>query len=322
MISPFIFQNVIRAYLAPILPHWDDPGVTEIIVHGTRIQYEANGKLSVSEHQFPTLRSVLRAAKAIAQYVGRRLGPDHPRLDARLPDGSRVCIVLPPLSNPVVGPEINIRKFSPAHMSGDYLLATGAADPEMIDYLVGAVRQRRNILVCGGTSCGKTTLVNWLARHIHPGHRVVLIEDTRELQIGLDNVVQLEYRAPDADGRGEVTIRDLFVTSLRLRPDHIIVGEVRRGEALDLIQALNSGHRGAMATLHADTPRQALTRLVALAHMADSHVPSEVIDRQVASGVDVVVQLTRHDGQRYISEIAEVQEDGVISTIHERKETA
>ena len=301
------FEASLEFFLAPLLPYLRDPDVTEIMVNGpAHVYVEKGGRLQRVAAGFPSEADVQAAGNNIAQFVGQTLSPERPLLDGRLPDGSRVCVVLGPIA--AKGTQINIRRFPLASGSPEFLLSRGAISPMAMEFLLLAIRAQCNIMVAGGAGSGKTTLINCLASAFRPEERVLVIEDTRELQIPREHVVQMEARPADAYGRGQVTIRDLFATSLRMRPDRIIIGEVRRGEALDLIQAMTSGHRGALATLHASSPYDACHRLETLAMMADVGVPLYALRRQVASAVDLLVQADRlPSGRRVISHIAEVE---------------
>jgi pilus assembly protein CpaF len=303
------FATSLRFFLGPVATLLDDPSVTEIMVNGPDDIYVERGSgIERTTLGFESEDDLLAATRNIAQYIGRSIGPQDPILDGRLPDGSRVCIVLAPLA--ATGTTLCIRKFLPEAVSASFLLDRGSLTAEMLDFLQGAVKAHRNVIVRGGKRSGKTTLLNILAGSFGDAERIVVIEDTRELQIPNPHQVQLEARQSDAHGRGAISVRDLFVTSLRLRPDRIIIGEVRRGEALDLIQALTSGHRGALATLHANTPRDACHRLETMALMADTGMPLQALRQQIVSAVDLVVQTSRMpSGQRFVTHISEVEMD-------------
>jgi len=303
------FEASLEFFLAPILPYLRDSEVTEVMVNGpAHVYVEKAGRLQRVPATFPCEADVQAAANNIAQFVGQTLTPERPLLDGRLPDGSRVCVVLGPIA--AKGTQINIRRFPKATGTPEFLLNKGAITPTAMEFLLLATRAQCNIMVAGGAGSGKTTLLNVLSTAFGPDERVLVIEDTRELQIGREHVVQMEARQADAYGRGQVTIRGLFATSLRMRPDRIIIGEVRRGEALDLIQAMTSGHRGALATLHASSPYDACHRLETLAMMADVGIPLYALRRQVASAVDLLVQADRlASGRRLITHIAELEID-------------
>lgn len=303
------FEASLEFFLSPLLPYLRDPEVTEIIVNGPELVYiEKGGRLQRANARFPSEADVQAAANNVAQFVGQTLSPERPLLDGRLPDGSRVCVVLGPIA--ANGTQINIRRFPRASGDPNFLLERGAISPTAMEFLLLATRAQCNVMISGGAGSGKTTLINVLSSAFGPDERILVIEDTRELQIRREHVVQMEARQADAYGRGQVTIRDLFAASLRMRPDRIIIGEVRRGEALDLIQAMTSGHRGALATLHASSPHDACHRLETLAMMADVGIPLYALRRQVASAVDLLVQTERMStGRRLISHIAELEID-------------
>jgi pilus assembly protein CpaF len=303
------FEAASRFFLGPLRLLLDDPTVSEIMVNGPEQVYvERAGRVEKTAVRFDNETSLLAAARNLAQFIGRTVDASRPLLDGRLADGSRVCVVLAPIAGP--GTSINIRRFSQSARLPQFLLENQAITPEAMEFILLAVRGNQSVLVSGGTGSGKTTLLNILSTAFRPDERIVVIEDTRELAVQAEHVVQLEARPPDRFGRGEISIRDLFVSSLRMRPDRIIVGEVRRGEALDMIQAMTSGHRGCMATLHANTPADACRRLETMAMMADSGLPLPAIRRQVSSAIDLIVQGARlHSGRRLITHIAEVDFD-------------
>jgi pilus assembly protein CpaF len=301
------YRAGVEFFLGPLLPLLADESVTEIMVNGPRdVFVERAGRIERADARFEDEGDLRAAANNIAQYVGKTISDEEPRLDGRLPDGSRVCIVLHPVA--ARGTSINIRRFSAKATSPEFLLAKEAITPEGLEFLLLAVRAGQNIVVSGGTGSGKTTLLNILSNAFDDRERIVIIEDTRELQVAKEHVVQMEARPADRHGRGEITVRDLFVTSLRMRPDRIVVGEVRRGEALDMIQAMTSGHRGSLTTLHADTPAQTCGRLETMCMMADIGLPLPALRRQVAMALDLVVQSARlHSGRRLITHISEVE---------------
>ncbi|TVQ78704.1 MAG: CpaF family protein [Phycisphaeraceae bacterium] len=308
------FEAGVRYFLGPLLPLLDDESVSEIMVNGPRdIYIERGGRVEKSGAYFEDEHALFAAANNIAQFVGKSINEEEPILDGRLPDGSRVCIVLHPIA--AHGTSINIRRFSRQAVTPDFLLQRGALTPEGLEFLQLAVEAGLNIVVSGGTGSGKTTLLNILSTSFDDTQRIVVIEDTRELQIQKEHVVQMEARPPDAYGKGQITVRDLFVTALRMRPDRIVVGEVRRGEAIDMIQAMTSGHRGSLATLHADTPSQACGRLETMCLMADLGLPLVALRRQIALALDLVVQTSRlHSGRRLITHISEVDFDESTNT--------
>jgi pilus assembly protein CpaF len=266
---------------------------------------EIKGKIHKSELKFPSEDSLVAAIRNISQFVGKPISTTEPILDARLPDGSRICAVIPPCAKN--GPTMAIRKFSKEKLKLQDLIQFSAMTADMARFLDTSIILKRNTLVSGGTGSGKTTLLNVLGSRIPGNERTLIIEDTAELQIKSNHVVRFETKHKDFEGKGEVTIRDLVKAALRLRPDRIIVGEVRGAEALDLVQAMNTGHDGSMGTLHANNPAQAMNRLETLCMIADTGVPPHVIRAQVADAVHLVVQTNRlRDGSRKITHISEV----------------
>ena len=311
------FEAALEFFLSPVLPFLRDADVTEVMVNGAeRIYIEKQGRVELTRARFESEADVQAAANNIAQFVGQTLSHERPLLDGRLPDGSRVCIVLGDAGGvAAAGTHINIRRFGRTSGTPEFLLQRAAITPMAMEFLSLCVKARRNILVAGGAGSGKTTLVNVLTGAFEETERIVVIEDTRELQVQRPHVVQLEARPADAHGRGQITVRDLFVTALRMRPDRLVVGEVRRGEALDMIQAMTSGHHGSLTTLHASTPLDACHRLETMALMADVGVPLFALRRQVASAVDVIVQTARlSSGRRLVTTISEVDFDDATQT--------
>lgn len=300
-----IYQESIRHFLEPVVPLLDDPDVSEILINGPEtVYFEKAGKLFLSECRFPSENLLNAAAINIAEFCGRRIGGKYHSMDARLPDGSRVHIVVPPSSR--IGICLSIRKFKKATFDLDSLVQWGSLSPETAEFLRIAVQLHKNIIISGGTGTGKTSMLNALSSAISDDERVIVIEDSSELQLNQKHTIYLEAQPPAPDGRGEVTVRQLFVDSLRMRPDRIIVGEVRRGEALDLIQSMISGHAGSLTTVHANTPRDATVRLETLCLMSDVSLPVYVARTQVASAVQLIVQIARlQDGSRRIMTIAE-----------------
>ena len=292
--------------LGPIQGLMNDPGISEVMVNGPDAIYiERAGCLYRAHFHFSSEQSLRHVAERIAVQAGRRLDLAAPTLDARLADGSRVNIVLPPLA--LRGTHITIRKFSQKLKSLSDLVSLGGASPTLASFLAWAVKHRLNLLVAGGTGSGKTTLLNMLAREIDPGHRVITIEDAAELQFDHPHCVSLESRLAGHEGLGAVSIRDLLRNALRMRPDRIVIGECRGGEALDLLQALNTGHGGSMSTIHANSPRDALSRLEVLTLLAGLDLPVEAVRAQIASAFHLVIQTNRFaDGQRRISNISEI----------------
>lgn len=292
--------------LGPLEPLLRDPEVTEVMVNGpSHVWVERAGRIEPVGTRFADADHLLHVIDRILAPLGRRLDEASPMVDARLPDGSRINAVVPPLS--IDGPVLTVRRFPGERLQGDDLVRLGALSGEMLVALRAAVAARRNILVTGGTGSGKTTTLAALCAAIHPSERVITIEDAAELRLPLEHVVRLESRPPGVEGRGAVPIRALVRNALRMRPDRIIVGEVRGGEALDMISALTTGHEGSLSTLHASSPQEALRRLVTLALMGDLELPWRAVADQVASAVDLVVHQARDaSGARRTVELAEV----------------
>ena len=292
--------------LGPLEELLSDSAVEEVMVNGPHEVYvERAGRIDRTAVSFPSEWALRNAIERILAPLGRRVDELSPMVDARLADGSRVNVVLPPLS--VDGPALSIRRFAAARPDPDELVATGTITAELRDLLSAAVRFRSSVLICGGTGSGKTTMLNALSAYIGAEERVITIEDAAELRLRQPHVVRLETRPPSVEGRGEVTIRDLLRNALRMRPDRIVIGEVRGPEALDLLTALNTGHDGALSTLHANSPVDALRRLETLALMAGVGLPHEAIREQVRRGVELVVHLARSpDGRRRVIEVGEV----------------
>jgi pilus assembly protein CpaF len=302
--------------LGPIEPLIEDETVTDIMVNGARQVYvERRGKLELTELSFRDDQHVMNIAAKIVTRIGRRVDESRPLVDARLPDGSRVNIIIPPLA--IDGPAISIRKFSKKTITLDTMAQQANISPEMATLLKIAARCRLNILISGGTGSGKTTLLNALSRLIDPAERTVTIEDAAELQLQQPHVVRLETRPPNLEGTGEITMRDLLRNALRMRPDRIILGEIRGAEALDVLQAMNTGHDGSMSTIHANRPREALTRLENMVGMTGINLPSHAVRTQIAAAVNMIVQVSRmRDGVRRVVEIIEIvgMEGDVITT--------
>ncbi len=290
----------------PIQPLLDDPEVSEVMVNGPKHVYiEKKGKLSRTDIQFENNDHVLQIIERIVLPLGRIIDHKHPTVDARLPDGSRVNAVIPPVA--IDGPAITIRKFNRDKLTVEQLVQNGSLTREMGDFLRACVAARMNIIISGGTGSGKTTLLNVLSGFIPSDERIVTIEDAAELHLHQEHVVRLETRPPDAGGEGGVSIRDLVRNALRMRPERIVVGECRGGEALDMLQAMNTGHDGSLTTLHANTPRDAISRLETMALMSGLDLPVRVIREQIASAIDLIVQQTRlRDGSRKITQITEL----------------
>lgn len=300
------YQKSFNFFLRPLVPLLDDPSISEIMVNGADdVFIERKGQIEHTGITFRDDQEVMSAANHIAQFVGKTISEQDPILDGRLPDGSRICIILPPIA--AKGVSINIRKFSTKAIDPSFLIDVKSITPEALEFVLMAVQAAKNIIISGGTGSGKTTLLNILSTAFDDAERIVVIEDTRELQVQKQHVVQMEARPADVYGKGQVTVRDLFVASLRMRPDRIVVGECRRGEALDMLQAMSSGHSGSMATLHAETPAQACGRLETMCMMADLGLPLPALRRQVGGAIDLVVQAARlHNGRRLITHVSEI----------------
>jgi pilus assembly protein CpaF len=301
-----VFEDSVATFLASVKSYLDDDSVTEVLVNGpSEIFVERKGKLERVDARFKDEQALQAAVRNIAQFVGRRIDDENPTLDARLPDGSRVAAVLPPCSRK--GTTLSIRKFSKGTPTFVDLIQRGTISKDAARFLDVAIYLAKNTIISGGTGSGKTTLLNVLGSRT-PGHqRLLVIEDSSELKINTDHVVFFETKAPDAMGKGGVTIRDLVRSALRLRPDRIIVGEVRGPEALDLITAMNTGHGGSMGTTHANTPYDGLVRLETLSMMGETQVPVAAIRRQISAAIQIVVQIKRmNDGSRKVTNIAEV----------------
>lgn len=292
--------------LGPLEPLLADDGITDIMVNGAKqIYVERKGKLELTEAEFRDNDHVMTVAQRIVTAVGRRVDESTPLVDARLKDGSRVNIIIPPLA--IDGASISIRKFSKKKISLDVMEKQNNLSPAMAKVLRIAARSRLNILISGGTGSGKTTLLNAMSQMIDPGERVVTVEDAAELQLQQPHVVRLETRPANLEGAGEVTMRDLVKNTLRMRPDRIILGEVRGAEAMDMLQAMNTGHDGSLATCHANRPREALMRVENMVGMAGVNLPSKAVKQQIASAVHMILQITRmRDGMRRITYISEI----------------
>lgn len=303
-----IFDQVLNDLLGygPIQTLLDDEDVTEIMVNGPKkIFVEKKGQLTKSNVTFDDDDHVLRIIDRIILPLGRRVDSDSPTVDARLPDGSRVNAVVRPVS--IDGPSITIRKFRKDKLKTEDLINFGSLTKQMADFLEACVKARFNIIISGGTGSGKTTLLNVLSGFIPENERIITIEDAAELQLQQDHVMRMETKAANADGLHAVTIRELVKNSLRMRPDRIVVGEVRGGEALDMLQAMNTGHDGSLTTVHANTPRDAISRIETLVLMAGMDLPLKVVRQQISSAVDLIVQQTRlKDGQRKVTAVTEV----------------
>jgi pilus assembly protein CpaF len=306
--TPQVFKEAVVGYLTPILHLWEDPTVTEILINGfDSIFVERKGKLEKTEASFRSEDDLMAAVNNIAQQVGRRINFDEPRLDARLPDGSRIHAVIPPCAR-TNGATVSIRKFTQSKINFKDYIKLGAITPDAANFLEICMFLGKNILVSGGTGSGKTTLLGLLCSRIPKGQRIIVIEDASELNIEYEHVVFFETRMADEQGKGEVSMRDLLKSSLRLRPDRIIVGEVRGAEGMELIQAMNTGHKGCLGTIHANSANDALVRLESLALGGDGKISEKALQYSIASAIDLVVQISRvADGSRRIMSIAEVK---------------
>ena len=303
--------------LGPLQPLLEDESITEIMVNGAKnIYIERKGKLFRVPVAFESNDHVMRIIDRIVAPLGRRIDESSPYVDARLADGSRVNAVIPPIS--LVGPTLTIRKFSKVPITLEQLVQYGTITPESLQFLKACVESRLNIVISGGTGSGKTTLLNIISTFIPSDERIITIENAAELQLRQEHVITLESRPPNIEGRGEITIRQLVINSLRMRPDRIIVGEIRDDAALDMLQAMNTGHDGSMTTLHSNSPRDTLARLETMVLMAGMELPVRAIREQVSSAVDLIVHQERmRDGTRKITNITEVSgmEGDVITTM-------
>jgi len=301
-----VFEDSVGTFLSPVKEYLADDSVTEVLINGpSEVFIEKKGLLERTSAKFLDEQALQAAVRNIAQFVGRRIDEENPILDARLPDGSRVAAVLPPCSRK--GTTLSIRKFSKGSPSFVDLINRGSISKDGARFLDVCIYLAKNIIISGGTGSGKTTLLNVLGSRIPGTQRLLIIEDSSELKIQTDHVVFFETKHADEMGKGQVSIRDLIRSALRLRPDRIVVGEVRGPEALDLVTAMNTGHGGSMGTTHANTPYDALVRLETLAMMGDTQVPVAAIRRQIASAIHLVVQIKRmHDGTRKVTHITEV----------------
>jgi pilus assembly protein CpaF len=303
-----LFEQIVAEILGygPLQPLLEDDSITEVMVNGAKSIYiERGGKIHRVPMTFESDDHVMRIIERIVSPLGRRIDESSPYVDARLSDGSRVNAVIPPIS--LVGPSITIRKFSRNPITIDQLIQFGTITPEALQFLKACVEARLNIVISGGTGSGKTTLLNILSQFIPSDERIITIENAAELQLRQEHVVILESRPPNIEGRGEVTIRQLVINSLRMRPDRIIVGEIRDEAALDMLQAMNTGHDGSMTTAHSNTPRDTLARIETMTMMAGMELPVKAIREQVSSAIDLIVHQERmRDGTRKVVNITEV----------------
>ena len=300
-----IFKEALHNYLGPVAKFLDDPTVTEVLINGPNdIFIERKGKLHKTDAKFPNEVELRVACNNMAQFVGRRINDEEPRLDARLPDGSRIHVVIPPCARN--GTTVAIRKFSQVKVDFKKYIEWGGITPAGAQFLEIAMFLGKNVLVSGGTGSGKTTLLGLLCSRIPNGQRIIVIEDASELIIHYEHVVRFETKSPDEEGNGGVSIYDLLKSSLRLRPDRIIVGEVRGAEAFELIQAMNTGHKGCLGTIHANTVEDALVRLESLA-LGAGGISERALRHSIQSAIDLVVQVSRlRDGSRKVISIGEV----------------
>ena len=292
--------------MGPLAPLLADPAISDILVNGPdKVYVERFGRLERTGIRFRDADHIVRVIERIAARVGRRIDAGSPMADLRLPDGSRVNATLPPAT--IDGPTISIRRFGRQRLRRADLLAIGTLSPEMLDFLAIAVRARKNILISGGTGAGKSTLLGALAEVVPDTERIVMIEDTSELMLDQEHIVRMETRPPNIEGRGQINARDLVINALRMRPDRIIVGEVRGAEALDMLQAMNTGHDGGMCTVHANSSRDALARLESMVLMAGIELPSRAVREQIVSAIHLLVHVRRYDdGVRRIESVAEI----------------
>ncbi len=301
--------------LGPLEPLLNDPTISDILVNDKdHVFIERRGLLQRVPVSFRDDRHLLQIIDRIVSRVGRRIDESTPMVDARLPDGSRVNAIIPPLA--LDGPAISIRRFGAGPLEASKLVELKSISPEMLETLAAAVRARISVLISGGTGAGKTTLLNMLSQYIPKNERIVTIEDAAELQLAMENIVRCETRPPNIEGQGAVRQRHLLINSLRMRPDRIIIGEVRGEEAFDMLQAMNTGHEGSMTTIHANTPRDALSRLESMVAMSNLNLPERTVRQQIASAITIVVQASRmSDGTRKVTSISEItgMDENVVS---------
>jgi len=295
-----------NVYLGPLVSLMEDDTVSDILVNGLeKIYVEKEGKLEKTEIRFTSREELDKVINSIAAFLGKQVNQEFPLFDGRLPDGSRINIVVEPIA--LDGPLLSIRKFTKKKLSGEDLVKLGALTSQMLEFIKMSVIGRKNIIISGGTGAGKTTFLNIASSFIPENERIVTIEDAAELQLQQEHVARMESRPPDIEGKGAITIRQLVINALRMRPDRIVVGECRGGEALDMLQAMNTGHDGSLTTLHANSPRDALKRLEVMVLMSGVDLPSRAIREQIASAVHLIVHLGRlMDGSRKVVEITEV----------------
>jgi pilus assembly protein CpaF len=301
-----VFEESLLQFFAPIRPFLDDPNVSEVMINGPeQVFIEKHGRIELTGATFDGRDALIAALRNVAQFVGKFADEERPILEARLPDGSRVQAVLPPAAPD--GPFISIRRFFKETLTVGRLMEFGALTEEAAQTLQAMVVSKLNVIIGGGTGSGKTSMLNALSSFIPESERVVVIEDSKEVQLQRQHVIQMEARPPDPRGRGAVSIRDLFRATLRMRPDRLVIGEIRGGEALDIVQAMTSGHGGCMGTLHSTYPRDTLTRLETMCMMSDVDMPLTAMRVQIGSGVNLVTQVARlQDGSRKVTHVTEV----------------
>lgn len=300
-----VFDTSVQVFLKPVLQFLKDESITEIMINGpSRIFIERGGMIYKTDAKFDDEASLMAAVRNISQFVGRPIDNEHPFLDARLPDGSRIHAVLPPISRN--GTTVTIRKFSRVQITLQDLIAMESLTPDCARFIDMCIYLKKNIMISGGTGSGKTTILGIFASRIAPDQRIIVMEDSAELKIHHEHVLFFEARPADEFGKGKVDLRALVKSSLRLRPDRVIIGEVRSGESLDLISSMNTGHSGSMGTVHANSPKECLVRLETLALMAEDDIPVQAVRAQVASAINIVIQLSRMaDGTRKMTHISE-----------------
>lgn len=308
-----VIESTTQAFLKPIEKYLQDETVTEVMINGPDdIYIERSGRLFKTDSRFESSDQLMAMVRNVAQFVGRRIDEDVPILDARLPDGSRIHVVIPPISK--IGTVMSIRKFSEDKLNMKELIEIGCLTIDMGRFIHACVQLKKNMIISGGTSSGKTTLLNVISTFIPEDQRIVVIEDSSELQLQQPHVLRMETRTANKQGKGEITMRDLVKSALRLRPDRIVIGEVRGEEALDLLQAMNTGHDGSMASLHSNNPRQSISRLETMVMMNKLDLPFIAIKTQIASAVDIIIHASRlRDGSRritHISELVDLDENG------------
>jgi len=301
-----LYQKSMRRLLQPIQAHLDDESISEIMINGfDTIYVESKGKITKTTDSFKDKESWEAAVRNITQFVGKRLTPENLSIEARLPEGHRVHIVQAPAA--IAGTSVAIRKFAKEKLDVAQLIKFGSVSEQCAEFLGIAVHLAKNVIISGGTGSGKTTLLNCLSAMIPSDERIIVLEDSVELQLQQDHVVQFEVKPPDPYGRGGITMRELFRGTLRMRPDRIVVGECRGGEAIDMIQAMNSGHGGSMSTAHANTPLDAIARLEVMSLMGGVELPLSAIRAQISSAIEIIVQISRfHDGSRMLTHVSEV----------------